>query len=107
MLLVISYDDGNAMLQSKLGSSANVTIYDAGTSCPSNIYCSDAIPCTNENEYCNTPKKGVRGIGCFPCPEDPLDCYFENNKEGKAKTWLYVRHSVLRVLIWTIMQNLW
>ena len=49
------------------------------------IYCSDAIPCTNENEYCNTPQKGVRGIGCFQCPDDPLDCYFENDKGGQGK----------------------
>eukprot|EP00956_Cyclotella_meneghiniana_P020113 scaffold35102_cov20-Cyclotella_meneghiniana.AAC.1 len=76
----ISYNDGNAITQSKLGSPANVTVYDAGTKCASsNIYCSETIPCTNENEFCRFPSNGrERGIGCFPCPEDPLDCYFKD-----------------------------
>ena len=78
-LAIISYNDGNAITQSKLGSPANVTVYDAGTECiSSNIYCSETIPCTNENEFCRFPSNGrERGIGCFPCPEDPLDCYFK------------------------------
>ena len=32
----------------------------------------------NENEFCKFPSNGrENGIGCFPCPEDPLDCYFK------------------------------
>ena len=43
--------------------------------------CSNTIPCSNDNDFCNFMRKVEDGVYvegyCMPCSEDPLYCYFD------------------------------
>eukprot|EP00751_Fragilariopsis_kerguelensis_P044044 CAMPEP_0170991074 /NCGR_PEP_ID=MMETSP0736-20130129/8886_1 /TAXON_ID=186038 /ORGANISM="Fragilariopsis kerguelensis, Strain L26-C5" /LENGTH=796 /DNA_ID=CAMNT_0011416181 /DNA_START=106 /DNA_END=2497 /DNA_ORIENTATION=- len=73
----IAYNTGVALKENKLGSVANVTTYNHGTSCWVDQYCSSTVLCMDDDMYCKfTAPDQDEGIWCNPCPEDPVDCFF-------------------------------
>jgi hypothetical protein len=86
--IIVSYASGSYLLESKLGSIANLTVYNNDLDqyhqplaeevpgfCRKNEYCSFSVDCVDENEYC-LPNSVLKGFRCTACPEDPLECFF-------------------------------
>jgi len=81
----ISYNDGLLLTETKLGTDANVTTYDAWIDSWLAQYCSTTVPCIEEDTYCTFADGMDVGMWCDSCPEDPLDCLFPA-QSGYAKT---------------------
>ncbi|KAL7533763.1 hypothetical protein ACHAWF_004612, partial [Thalassiosira exigua] len=80
----VSYNDGVALRETKLGAVANVTTYRAGVDCWKGEYCSKTVPCLEEGEHCLFSEGMDEGMWCVSCPEDPLECFF-SGKIGEAR----------------------
>lgn len=81
-VISVSYNDGMALQETKLGSMANVSTYDAGNTCSYNKYCSLSVPCIGPNaygvnEYCifHEDLDIEEGVQCESCPDNPIGCF--------------------------------
>jgi hypothetical protein len=86
--IIVSYTSGSYLLESNLGSIANLTVYNDDLDqyyqplaeeepgfCRKSEYCSFSVDCMDENEYCSF-NAVLKGFRCVACPEDPLECFF-------------------------------
>ena len=104
-MLFVSYDDGMALLENKLGSTAIIYVNLMGLAWePGNSWghtCSDIITCTNNGEFCPFDRTVVGGVyvegWCWPCPldengdPDSIGCYFDNEGGGYIRNPKYVQ----------------
>ena len=81
----VSYNDGKLLLDQYVSNhiAEVATVYSWIVCAPDPEYekCSNTIPCSNDNEFCNFMRKVVDGVYvegyCVQCSEDPLYCYFD------------------------------